>query len=221
MAFRQNLQRRFLVVGTLIIVAGFIAASDSLRQETEAIIFWTERMISEAPLLGMLVFVFLAMLSAMVAFFSSALLAPVAVYAWGKAGCLALLWCGWFLGGMVSYAIGRFFGRSVVSMIVGEEKLSNWENQVSERTRFIHILLFQAVVPSEIPGYLLGMLRYRFLFYLTALGITEIPYAIATVYLGESFLRGESTIFIMVGIGIIVLAIVMFQIHRRLVKSGE
>jgi len=218
MAFRQNLQRRFLVVGMLIIVAGLIAASDSLRQETEAIIFWTEGVISEAPLLGMLVFVLLAMLSAMVAFFSSALLAPIAVYAWGKAGCLALLWCGWFLGGIVSFAIGRFLGRSVVSTIIGEEKITNWENQVGERTRFIHILLFQAVVPSEIPGYLLGMLRYRFLFYLTALGITEIPYAIATVYLGESFLRGESAIFIMVGIGIIVLAVFLFQIHRRLIK---
>ena len=221
MAFRQNLQRRFLVVGTLIIVAGLIAASDSLRQETETIIFWTERMISEAPLLGMLVFVFLAMLSAMVAFFSSALLAPIAVYAWGKAACLALLWCGWFLGGIVSFAIGRFFGRSVVSMIIGEGKITNWESQVNARTRFIHILLFQAVVPSEIPGYLLGMLRYRFLLYLTALGITEIPYAVATVYLGESFLKGESMVFMLVGVGIIVVAVFLFQIHRRLVKSGK
>ncbi len=221
MALRQNLQRRFLVVGTLIMVAGLVAASDSLREETEAIIFWTEGMISEAPLLGMLAFVLLSMLSAMVAFFSSALLAPIAVYAWGKAGCLALLWCGWFLGGVASYCIGRFFGRSVASIIIGEEKIANWEGQVGERTKFIHILLFQAVVPSEIPGYVLGILRYRFLFYLTALGITEIPYAIATVYLGEAFLQGESTVFILVGVGIIVLAAFLLQIHRRLVKSGK
>lgn len=221
MALRQNIQRRFLVVGALIIVAGLIAASESLHQETEAIIFWTEGMIAGAPLLGMLVFVLLAMLSAMVAFFSSALLAPIAVYTWGKAGCLALLWCGWLLGGIVSFAIGRFFGRSVVSMIIGEGKLANWQNQVSERTRFIHILFFQAVVPSEIPGYLLGMLRYRFLLYLAALGITEIPYAIATVYLGESFLEGESKAFMLVGVGIIVVAIFLFQIHRRIVKLGE
>jgi uncharacterized membrane protein YdjX (TVP38/TMEM64 family) len=221
MALRQNLQRRFLVVGTLIMVAGLVAASDSLREETEAIIFWTEGMISEAPLLGMLAFVLLSMLSAMVAFFSSALLAPIAVYAWGKAGCLALLWCGWFLGGVASYCIGRFFGRSVASIIIGEEKIANWEGRVGERTKFIHILLFQAVVPSEIPGYVLGILRYRFLFYLTALGITEIPYAIATVYLGESFLQGESTVFILVGVGIIVLAAFLLQIHRRLVKSGK
>lgn len=221
MALRRNLRRRFLIVGMLIIVAGLIAASDTLHDQTEAIIFWTEGMISQAPLLGMLVFVLLAMLSAMVAFFSSAVLAPVAVYAWGKAGCLALLWCGWFLGGIVSYCIGRYFGRSVVSMIIGDETIANWESQVSERTRFIHILFFQAVVPSEIPGYVLGMLRYRFLLYLTALGITELPYAVATVYLGESFLRRESMVFILVGICVIVLAAFLFQIHRRLVQPGK
>ena len=221
MALSRNLRRRFLIVGMLIIVAGLIAASDTLHDKTEAIIFWTEGLIAQAPLLGMLVFLLLAMLSAMVAFFSSALLAPVAVYAWGKAGCLALLWCGWFLGGVVSFCIGRFFGRSVVSMIIGEEKLASWESQVSERTRFVHILFFQAVVPSEIPGYVLGMLRYRFLLYLTALGITEMPYAIATVYLGESFLRRESMVFILVGIGALVLAAFLFQIRRRLVQPDK
>jgi uncharacterized membrane protein YdjX (TVP38/TMEM64 family) len=221
MASRRNLRRRLLIIGTLIVVAGLIAASDTLHDKTETIIFWAEGLISKAPLLGALVFLLLAMLSAMMAFFSSALLAPVAIYAWGKAVCLALLWSGWFLGGVVSYFIGRFLGRSVVSMIIGEETVTNWENQVTERTKFIHILFFQAVVPSEIPGYLLGMLRYPFLVYLTALGITELPYAIATVYLGESFLKGEGMIFILVGLAVIVLAVFLFQIHRRLMQSEK
>lgn len=112
MPFRRNLQRHLLVVGMLIIGAGLVAASDTLHDSTEEIILWTEGMISQAPLLGMLIFVLLAVLSAMVAFFSSALLAPVAVYAWGQAACLALLWCGWFLGGIASFCIGRFLGRS-------------------------------------------------------------------------------------------------------------
>lgn len=221
MAFRWHLRRHLLIAGLLIIVAGLIAASDTLHDKTEAIIFWTEGVISQAPLLGMLVFVLLAMLSAMVAFFSSALLAPVAVYAWGKAGCLALLWGGWFLGGIVSYCIGRFFGRSVVSLLIGEERITNWESQISERTSFMHILGFQAIVPSEIPGYVLGILRYRFLFYIAALGITEVPYAIAAVYLGESFLNGESIVFIVIGVSIILLAAFLFQIRRRPVQSGK
>ena len=221
MAIRQNLQRHLLILGALIIVVGLVAASDTLHDRTQEIIVWTEGIISQAPLLGMLVFVLLAMLSAMVAFFSSALLAPVAIYAWGEFGCLALLWLGWCLGGIVSFCIGRFLGRSAVSKIIGEEKIAGWRNTVNERTKFVHILLFQAVVPSEVPGYLLGILRYRFLLYLAALGITEVPYAIATVYLGESFLEGQSAVFMLVGIGFIVLAASLLQIHKRLVQTGK
>lgn len=219
MAVRPILQRHLLIVGLVIVVAGLIAASDTLHDRTEAIIFWAENLIAQAPLLGMLAFLLLAMLSAMVSFFSSALLAPIAIYAWGKAGCFALLWGGWFLGGIASYCIGRFLGRSVASEIIGDERIAAWENQVSEHTQFIHVLFFQAVVPSEIPGYVLGMLRYRFLLYLAALGITELPYAVATVYLGESFLRGESAVVILVGIGTITLAAFVIHIHRRL--SGQ
>lgn len=218
MAARRSFQRHLLVVGTLIIVVGIVAATDTLHDKMQEIIVWTEGIISQAPLLGMLVFVLLAMLSAMVAFFSSALLAPVAISAWGESGTLALLWLGWCLGGIVSFCIGRFFGRSAVSMIIGEDKVASWQSSVNEHASFIHILLFQAVVPSEIPGYLLGILRYRFLLYLLALGITEIPYAIVTVYLGESFLKGQSTVFILVGIGLIVLAALSLQIHRRFVQ---
>ena len=221
MAVRRNLQRRLLIFGILIIAVGFVAASDTLHDGAQAVIVWAQSMILQAPLLGMLVFVLLAMVSAMVAFFSSAILAPVAIYAWGKAGCLALLWLGWCLGGVLAFCIGRYLGRSAVSMIIGEDALASWQNSLGQRTRFIHVLLFQAIVPSEIPGYLLGILHYRFLLYLIALGITEVPYAVATVYLGESFLRREITVFVLVGVGLIILAAFLFQIHRRLVRSGS
>ena len=221
MAIRRNLQRHLLVFGTLIIIAGLVTASDTLHDRTQEIVVWCEGIISQMPLVGMLVFVLLAMLSAMVAFFSSALLAPVAIYAWGEAGCLALLWLGWCLGGIVSFCIGRFLGRSAVSMIIGEDTVAAWQERVDEKTRFIHVLLFQAIVPSEIPGYLLGILRYRFLLYLVALGITEIPYAIVTVYLGESFLKGEGRVIILVGIGLLVLAAFSLKIHQHLVRSGR
>lgn len=216
MAFRRDLQRHLFTIGLLVVLAGLIAASDTLHGKTEAIVAWIENLIAQAPLLGMLAFLLLAMLSAMVAFFSSALFAPVAIVAWGKAACFLLLWCGWFLGGVASYCVGRFLGRTVAATIVGDNRIAAWEGQVSSRTRFIHVLFFQAVVPSEVPGYVLGVLRYRVLFYLAALGITELPYAVATVYLGDSFLKGESGVFILLGIAAITLAAFVVQIHRRL-----
>jgi len=202
----------------VIFVAGLLVASDTLHDKSEEIIVWTEGVISEAPLLGMLLFVVLAMVSAMVAFFSSALLAPVAVYTWGKVGCLALLWVGWLLGGIVSFCIGRFMGRSSAAMLIGEEKISDWEQQLGERTRFMHVLLFQATVPSEIPGYVLGILRYPFPLYLAALAITELPYAVAAVYLGESFLKGEGLVFVLVGVATILLGVFLLRILKKVAR---
>ena len=220
MAHRRYLRRHLLTIGLLIVVAGLVAASDTLHNRTEEIIYWTEGLISQAPVLGMFVFILLAMLSAMVAFFSSALLAPIAVYTWGKTACFVLLWSGWFLGGIVSFCIGRFLGRSAASTIIGADKVASWEGQINERAKFRHVLMFQAIVPSEIPGYVLGILRYRFLLYAAALALTELPYAVATVYLGESFLNAESTVFIMLGVGTILLGTLLIRIYRSMERQG-
>jgi len=212
----ERLQRHIVIVGLLIIVAGLIAASETLHEKADQLIVWSEGLIAMEPVLGMAVFVLLAMLSAMVAFFSSAIIVPIAVYAWGKTMCLILLWLGWLLGGIASFCIGRFLGRRVAAMLIGEEKIAGWQSQVGERARFRHILLFQAVVPSEIPGYVLGILRYRFRFYLAALAITELPYVIGVVYLGESFLRGEGTLIILLGVAMVVLGTLWLRLrgHR-------
>jgi uncharacterized membrane protein YdjX (TVP38/TMEM64 family) len=217
---RHNLQRHMIVVGMLIIVVGLFSASDVLHGGTEEVIAWIEGIIVRAPVLGMALFVLLAMASAMVAFFSSAVIAPVAIYAWGKAATFALLWLGWLLGGILSFCIGRFLGRSMVGMIIDEEKIAGWERELGTRARFTHILAFQAVVPSEIPGYVLGILRYRFSWYLPALAVTELPYAAATVYLGESFLEGDSLVFVLVGVAVITLGITLFRLISR-DRGGE
>jgi uncharacterized membrane protein YdjX (TVP38/TMEM64 family) len=209
MIIRAYLQRHILIVGIFIVVVGLVAASDTLHHRTADIIVWTEGVISQAPVAGMALFVLLAMISAMVAFFSSAIFVPIAIYAWGKGSAFILLWLGWLLGGILSYCVGRFLGRSVASMIVDEKKIDGWERELGARARFIHI-------PSEIPGYVLGILRYSFPLYLTALSITELPYALATVYLGESFLEGESSVFILLGFAVIVFGMFLFQGIRKM-----
>lgn len=219
MTIRHTLRRHILVIGSIIFIAGLIAASDTLHDKTGEIIVWCEALISRFPSLGMLVFVLLSIVAAMVAFFSSAVFVPIAVYAWGTTVCLILLWLGWLLGGIASFCVGRFLGRSVAAMLVGEERLTGWQQQVQGRTKFIHILLFQAAVPSEIPGYVLGILRYKFPLYLVALAITEMPYAVAAVYLGESFLEGQSMLFILLGAGAIALSAVGFKAFRRLTEQ--
>ena len=59
MPIRHTLQRHILVIGSIVVVAGLIAASDTLHGQTEQIIVWIEALISRFPVLGMLVFILL------------------------------------------------------------------------------------------------------------------------------------------------------------------
>jgi len=212
-------ERHILVLGIIVILAGFIAASDALHAKSEEVIVFADGVISRAPLLGMLLFVLLGMMSAMLAFFSSAILVPIGVYAWGVTVCLILLWVSWILGGVVAFSIGRYLGRSVAGKIIGETRIAKFEEQLSARAKFIHILLFQAAVPSEIPGYVLGTLRYRFWPYLAALAIAELPYALGTVYLGASFLERESVALILVGVVGVLVSVFAYRLYRDRARS--
>jgi uncharacterized membrane protein YdjX (TVP38/TMEM64 family) len=158
------------------------------------------------------VFVILSAASAMLAFFSSMILVPVAVYAWGEWVTLALLWSGWMLGGALSYCVGRYLGRRVVAWFVPSEQLDYFETRLRAKAGFPIILLFQFSVPSEIPGYLLGTMRYRFGVYALALALAELPYAVGGVFLTGSFLRREYIVLLTLGLALI--ALVWWALHR-------
>jgi len=208
--------RHILFLGIIIIVAGWITGSDTLHTKIEDILVASETIISRFPLLGMLLFVLLAMVSAMLAFFSSAILVPIGVYAWGSITCFVLLWIGWLLGGVTSFGIGRYLGRPVASKLIGETRLTHFEKQLGRHARFIHILLFQAALPSEVPGYVLGTLRYRFSLFLLALAIVELPYALGTVYLGTRFLERDIVLLMLIGFGGVMVATFAYYFYRKL-----
>jgi uncharacterized membrane protein YdjX (TVP38/TMEM64 family) len=137
----------------------------------------------------------------MVAFFSTAVIVPVAIHTWGSGLTIALLWAGWMIGGILAYSVGRFLGRPVVNRLTNGAALVRFENRITARAPFSLVLLFQLALPSEVPGYLLGLVRYRFWKYLLILGIGELPYAVGTVYLGESFVRRRTNMLLALGAG--------------------
>jgi uncharacterized membrane protein YdjX (TVP38/TMEM64 family) len=151
----------------------------------------------------------------MLAFFSSAILVPVGISAWGSPTCFVLLWLGWLLGGIVSFGIGRYFGESVAPRLLGQRRLDYFRALLTRHTTYLHIVLFQAAVPSEIPGYVLGVLRYPFRRYVSALALTEIPYALGTVYMGATFLERRSAVLVTLGVAAMLVSVVVYQLYRR------
>ncbi len=215
MTIKKLFHKRILFLGLIIIVAFLIVNSDVLYEISKEIIVFSESIISEFPLFGMLVFVLLAIISAMLAFYSSAILVPIGIYTWGATVCFFLLWMGWLLGGILTFAIGYYLGQPVTSRLIGDKRYTKFKEQINKHAKFIHVLLFQAALPSEVPGYILGALHYRFLFYLLALAITEIPYALGTVYLGSSFLERNNLVFLILGVGAVMLSVGFYFLYRQ------
>jgi len=178
-----------------------------------------EAIIREQAVLGVVVFIVFAALSAMLAFVSSAVIVPVGVYVWGKAASLLLLWVGWILGGVTAYTLSRYFGRAVVQVLLPRPLIERYENLIPRRASFGFVLLLQLALPSEVPGYLLGLMRYHFWRYIAALALAELPYALATIYLGAGFIERRTYLLIGVGIAVAVFGgVALHALHRQIAK---
>lgn len=212
--------KRLLVLLLLLGGAVLAARSEALFVELDDLLAAVQSLIIRRPGWGVVVFILFSALSAMFAFLSSAVLVPIGVYVWGATLTFVLLWVGWLLGGVTAYAIGRYLGRRVVVWLVDPDKLRRYEGRLSKSARFPIVLLFQLALPSEIPGYLLGLLRYPFWLYVGALAIAELPFAAGAVSIGKSFLRRDWAQLAVVGIaGITLTAWAVTAWHRRRVTE--
>lgn len=180
---------RIVLAALLIAAALILGMSGAVHQFVLGVLEEARRAATAHPGYAMVLIVVYAALAAMLAFVSSWVVVPFVVLTWGPSAALLLLWTGWLIGGVTSYAIGRLLGRPAVRWLVSDDSLARYERRFVRHMPFSVVLLVQFVLPSELPGYLLGMVGYSFARFVAALGIVELAYGIATVYLGEGFLE--------------------------------
>lgn len=214
-AQRHAVWRRAALLALLAAVLAVLALSDALHAALIDVLAASDAIIAAHPVLGMALFVALAAVSAMLAFASIAVFLPVAVFTWGEPLSILLLWTGWCLGGACSYGIGRFWGRAMVRWLMAESLLQRLEGRIGPSTPFSLVLLFQLALPSEIPGYVLGLVRYSFLKYLLALGLVELLYTVAVVHLGASFVERRAGIILGTGAAIALFSVAAFYLLRK------
>ena len=203
-----------MVVGLLV-----LAWSPPVHRAVLELFEAAKAIIEGHPILGAALFVVLSALAAMLAFFSSAVLVPPAVYAWGPVVCAALLWAGWMLGGVASYGLAYHFGRPVLKWLAPGKSIAQYQQRIREKASFGFILLFQLALPSEIPGLVLGLAHFPIERYLLALAIAELPYAIGTTLLGASFVSRRFGLLLSLGALAIIMAIVLGRAFRRRLGS--
>jgi uncharacterized membrane protein YdjX (TVP38/TMEM64 family) len=203
-----------VVLAILVVAATLILLARPVHEQLLVWLGEAEPLIREYPRLGMAAFVMLAAVSALLAFFSSALLVPVAVYAWGPITCVVLLWGGWLIGGIIAYGVGRYLGRPVVHALLKPGRLAGYEGWIRSGAGFVSVFLLQLAIPSDVAGYLFGLVRCPFRIFLPALAAAEVPYAIGAVYLGASFLQRNVIPLVALGIAGVFLSLLASRVLR-------
>lgn len=208
--------RAAAVAGVVVLVIAF-SASAALHDSLLRLFETAGSLFTAYPRAGMAAFVGLAALSALLAFFSSAPLVPVGVVTWGGPTTAVLLAAGWTLGGVVGYAAARWLGRAVLDRVLSLEALAPYEQRIGHDTPFGLVFLFQLALPSEIPGLVLGLARYSLAKYVAVLVMVEVPYSVATVWLGREFVARHVWPFLLAGgVGVAVSLVAMAVFRRRL-----
>lgn len=202
-------------------VAGLLALawSPPVHRAVLGLLEAAKAIIESHPLLGAALFVFLSALAAMLAFFSSAVLVPAAVYAWGPVVCATLLWVGWLLGGLASYWLAYGFGAPVLRWLAPGKSIAPYQERIRQKVSFGFIVLFQLALPSEIPGLVLGLCRFPVERYLAALAIAELPYAIGTTLLGASFVSRRFGLLLSLGGAAVLAAVLLGRALRKRLGS--
>jgi uncharacterized membrane protein YdjX (TVP38/TMEM64 family) len=190
-AWRLGIRRRAAIVVAVLALGGLLALSEGLHGQIVAALALAEPLFVGRPVLGPVLFVGLAAFSAILVFFSGLLLVPAGVQTWGEAGCFLLLWLGWFLGGVLTYCVGRYLGRPVVRWLLSDAVIARYEGLIPRGGSFSTAVLVQLALPSDLSGYFFGLLGYRARIYLGALACAELPYALGSVYLGSAFINRE------------------------------
>jgi uncharacterized membrane protein YdjX (TVP38/TMEM64 family) len=214
--YLQQHRRRIAVALLGLLVAVLVVLSDSVYALIDRGLDVVEDLLFRHPVAGLVTFVGLSALSAMITFVSTAVLVPVGITVWGELGTMGLLWSGWLLGGAIAYSIGRFLGRGIVRLLTSKEQMDRYEGSINRRLRWPAVFLFQLALPSEVPGYLLGIVRYPFPRFLLALALAELPFAAGAVYLGKGFLERNYVMMFLLGLaGILLIVGALAAWHHR------
>ncbi len=219
----QSIVKKKLALFAIVTAVVLIFFGSTLFQgEYWQLVGFFEKHVNEYKAVGVVVFVALAVLSTMFSFLSSIWLIPIAVPIFGAVLTTALLLSGWYIGAIFSYVIGRYAGYPIIARLVDAQKIDYYRDLLLKgRGELGLLLLVRFVLPSEIPGYVLGMARYHFGKYFLITVLSEIPYALAAVYAIDAITTQNVPMLVLV-VGIwLLLASIPFYIFYLRIRRGR
>jgi uncharacterized membrane protein YdjX (TVP38/TMEM64 family) len=191
------LKKRNIAIAASFVFIGFLIWSSVQFQAFFAkLVPVFENLTRDHAFLSIFVFIGLGALSTMLSSFSSAPLVPIAVIVWGPAPAALYLLSGWMIGDVLSYIIGYFAGNPILKKFVRlDAKIDYYRKKIPPNAQFKLVFFFIMSMPSEVPNYTLGTLRYNFLKYFLTITLGELIFAFVTAYAGQALVQKNYILF--------------------------
>lgn len=151
--------------------------------------------------------------------------ANAAVFGWIAGSIIS--WAGAMLGAAICFGLARLFGRDVVAKITGKGALQSVDHFfVAYGAKSIFIARLLPFVPFDPISYAAGLTGMRFVPFLIATGLGQLPATLIYSYAGSTMLSGNIQLF-MYGLSALMIAGALSTIlrniykKRKAAKSGE
>jgi len=209
--------KRLLLAVSIIIASTILFWYFTVFQEAfyDVVIFF-EKYVRQNELLGLLIFLLIAILSALLSPLTNVPLIPIAVALWGVFPTMIILFVGWLIGDIIAYYIGRYIGGPLFRYIISAKRFDKWTEEIRKHTRFYMLLLLRVALPAEL-GYAFGIMRYPFFKYMLITFLAEIPFVLITTYASEAILEGNRLEFF----SLVAILIVIFWGAMHIIKKEK
>ena len=191
--------------------AVLIAAIVLVRTHEDSI----KTFIGQNPFLGVVLYIVLNILDAVLAPGATLPLIPVSAHAWGPVPAAIVTTIGWTAGSLIAFLIARRWGHPIVKKLTSVERLRRMKKYIPEDL-FWSIVLLRLVLPMDVMSYVLGLftdISWPRYVAATALGVA--PSAFVLAYVGK-LPNAYDFITFCVGAGVVIAyVIVARRRHRR------
>ena len=188
-------KRRVALILSIAFIVFLTWTSVSFQQVLSRYLPYFENLARSNQIMSVAIFIGLAIISTMFSSFSSVPLVPIAILVWGNWLTALLLFIGWTAGDALSYWIAYFAGNPIAKKLIPFEKIEFYRKKIPPDAEFKLVFFFIMSMPSEIPGYTLGTLRYNFKRYLPITAFGEFIWAPVTAFAGQALIEKNLVLF--------------------------
>jgi uncharacterized membrane protein YdjX (TVP38/TMEM64 family) len=167
---------------TLAAVAAVVAAALLLSRHYEAPL---RRFIADHSVAGIVLYLLLNILDAMVAPGATLALIPIVAKQWGRIPAALVTTAGWTIGSLLAFLVARRWGAAVVKKLTSYDRVRRAAKHIPDNL-FWSVVALRLVMPMDVISYVLGLftsMSWQAYVGATLLGLT--PSALVLAFLGK------------------------------------